>query len=92
MEEAAPRVLVLDMSAVPDLEYTALRILTEGEERLREAGTSLWLVAMNPGVLVVVQRSPLGERLGRAGMFFTLEQAVARYQQQAVESAAGAAP
>ena len=44
------------MSAVPDLEYTALRMLTDGEEKLREAGTTLWLVAMNPEVLKVVQR------------------------------------
>jgi len=80
--EFTPQVLVLDLSAVPVLEYTALKMMTEGEERLREAGTMLWLVAMNPGVVAVMQRSPLWERLGRERMFFTLEQAVARHQQQ----------
>ncbi|HEY4745118.1 MAG TPA: SulP family inorganic anion transporter [Desulfuromonadaceae bacterium] len=80
--EFSPQVLVLDLSAVPVLEYTALKMMAEGEERLREAGTMLWLVAMNPGVVAVMQRSPLWERLGRERMFFTLEQAVARHQQQ----------
>ena len=80
--EFSPQVLVLDLSVVPEMEYTALRMLTDGEEKLREAGTLLWLVALNPEVLKVIQRSPLWERLGRERMFFTLEQAVAKYQQQ----------
>ena len=79
----APRVVMLDLSAVPNLEFTALRMLTDGEEKLREEGIMLWLVSMNPDVLNVVQHSPLWERLGRERMFFTLEQAVERYQQQA---------
>jgi hypothetical protein len=33
-------------------------------------------------VLAVVQRSGLGERLGRERMFFTLEQAVEKYQKE----------
>lgn len=81
IEKVAPQVLALDLSAVPDLEYTALRMLTEGEETLRERGISLWLVAMNPDVWTVIERSQLGERLGRAQTFFTLEQAVTQYQQ-----------
>jgi high affinity sulfate transporter 1 len=82
IESSAPQVVVLDLSAVPDLEYTALRMLTDGEEKLRERGVYLWLVAMNPEVWTVVERSQLGERLGRAQTFFTLEQAVTQYQQQ----------
>jgi MFS superfamily sulfate permease-like transporter len=65
MHESAPREVALDFSAVPNLEFTALRMLTDGEERLREEGTMLWLVAMNPDVLTVVQHSPLWEQLGR---------------------------
>jgi MFS superfamily sulfate permease-like transporter len=82
LAEFSPKVLVLDLSAVPLLEYTALKIMSEGEERLREEGTMLWLVAMNPDVVEVMQRSPLWDRLGRERMFFTMEQAVANYQQQ----------
>ena len=81
INEFHPRVLVMDLSAVPNLEFTALRMLTDGEEKMREMGVMLWLVAMNPDVLEVVQHSPLWERLGRERMFFTLEQAVEKYQQ-----------
>lgn len=87
----APKVLVLDMGAVPELEYTALRVLTEGEEKLAEAGTALWLVAMNPEVVAVAKRSPLWERLGRERTFFTLEEAVNKYRQQAGATPAEAA-
>lgn len=80
--EFTPRALVLDLSAVPDMEYTALMMLTEGEEAVREAGTMISLVAMNPRVLEVIQRSPLWERLGRERTFFTLDQAVERFQRQ----------
>jgi MFS superfamily sulfate permease-like transporter len=83
IEEFTPRVLVMDLGAVPDLEFTALRMMIDGEEKMRELGTTLWLVGMNPEVLTVVQRSPLWERLGRERMFFTMEQAVAAFERQA---------
>ncbi len=35
VQQAAPQVLVLDCSAVPDIEYTALKSLTEFEEQLK---------------------------------------------------------
>ena len=76
---ARPRVVALDLSAVFDLEYTALKMLTEAEKRQRERGVSLWLIGLNPDVLAMVQRSPLGGILGRERMHFTLEQAVAKY-------------
>jgi sulfate permease, SulP family len=77
---AAPRVLALDLGAVVNLEFTALKMLIEAEEKLRADGITLWLVALNPEVLEVIQHSGLGERLGRERMFFTLEQAVESYQ------------
>jgi sulfate permease, SulP family len=79
---AAPRVLALDLSAVVNLEFTALQMLIEAEERLRPDGITLWLVALNPEVLEVVQRSGLGERLGRERMFFSLEHAVETYEKR----------
>ncbi|HJV34258.1 SulP family inorganic anion transporter [Geomonas sp.] len=88
---SAPRVLALDLSAVHELEYTALRMMTDGEERLREEGTMLWLVAMNPEVVKVVRLSPLWERLGRERMFLNMEQAVEKFQQQTGISAQAAA-
>jgi anti-anti-sigma factor len=78
--EANPKVVVLDMSAVFDLEYTALKMLIEGEKRNRERGVELWLTGLTPDVLAMVQRSSLGETLGRARMLFNLEVAVERYR------------
>jgi len=74
-----PKVVAIDMSGVFDLEYTALKMLITAERRQRERGVSLWLVGLNPDVLAVIQRSPLGARLGRQGMHFNLETAVANY-------------
>ena len=79
IEEAQPRVVALHLRGVPDLEYTALKMLTEGEKRQRGRGVRLWLVGMNPQVLEVIQRSPLGEALGADAMHFNLEIAVAKY-------------
>ena len=80
IETTKPKVVVLDLGGVFDLEYTALKALMDAEKRHREIGIALWLVGLNPGVLEVVQRSPLGTILGRDRMFFNLEQAVAKYQ------------
>ena len=41
------------------------------------------LVALNPEVLGMVQRSSLGETLGRERLFFNLQTAVERYRRQA---------
>ncbi len=79
INEAKPKIVALDLSGVFDLEYTALKMVTEGEKRQRERGVSLWLVGLTPDVLAMVQRSSLGEVLGRERMHFNLEVAVARY-------------
>jgi sulfate permease, SulP family len=80
VHEANPRVLALEMSAVPDLEYTALKALTAAEEKLREAGTTIWLVALNPRVRDLIDRAPLGKTLGRDRIFPTLGHALETYQ------------
>jgi anti-anti-sigma regulatory factor len=77
--EPKPKVVALDVSGVPDLEYTALKMLIEAERRERARGVSVWLVGLNPDVLSVIQRSALGEILGRERMHFNLEMAVAKY-------------
>lgn len=80
MEEGRPRVLLLDCSAMIDLEYTALKMLTEAEERLRREEVMLWLAALQPEALAMVQRSRLGEALGRERMFFNVNSAVEHYE------------
>jgi high affinity sulfate transporter 1 len=83
---ANPKVVLLDSSAIPGLEYTALKMLIEGEEKQREQGRELWLAALNPEVLELVRRTPLAERLGRERMFFTVEQAVAAFEARGLAS------
>jgi anti-anti-sigma factor len=79
-EREKPAVAVLDCSAVPGIEFTALRMLVEAEEKWRERGIEFWLAALNPEVLDLVRRTPLAERLGRERMFFTVEDAVAAFE------------
>jgi MFS superfamily sulfate permease-like transporter len=84
-----PRVLALDLSRVPDLEYSALQMLMEGEKRATELGAVRWLVGLNPGVLEVVRHAGLAERLGRERMLFNARAAIERYQ--ALQATAGGA-
>jgi high affinity sulfate transporter 1 len=81
VDRAKPKVVALDLAGVFDFEYTALKMLTEAEKRLREEeAVMVWLVGVNPSVLAMIRRSPLGETLGRDRMVFNMELAVAKYQ------------
>ncbi|MGY4827635.1 SulP family inorganic anion transporter [Sphaerotilaceae bacterium SBD11-9] len=80
IDDASPRVVILHLRSVVDLEYTALKMLIAAEKRMRDEGVALWLVGLNPGVLEMVRRSSLGDTLGRERMYFNLEQALAAYQ------------
>lgn len=82
-----PRVLALDLSRVPDLEYSALQMLMEGEKRATELGAVRWLVGLNPGVLEVVRQAGLAEQLGHERMLFNARAAIAHYQ--ALQATAG---
>jgi MFS superfamily sulfate permease-like transporter len=77
VETHGPRVVVLDLGAVPDIEYTGLKTLAELEASLQRGGRELRFAALNPAALAVLQRAPLGATLGRERMFFTVPQAVA---------------
>jgi hypothetical protein len=57
-------------------------MLIEGEERARGRGILLWLVGLNPDVLAMVQRSSLGDTLGRARLLFNMQTAVERFLAQ----------
>jgi MFS superfamily sulfate permease-like transporter len=78
--EHKPRVLTLDMSRVPDVEYSALATLVEGERRMSEGGTVVWLAGLNPGVLEVARNAGLDRRLGRERMLFNARAAIERFQ------------
>jgi MFS superfamily sulfate permease-like transporter len=79
-DQAQPRVIVLECSAIPDIEYTALVSLTEAEENLRARGINLWLASVNPDLLKVIERSALGQALGHERMFFDLFKALETYR------------
>lgn len=80
--------VVLDLSGVFDVEYSALKLLNEAEKRQREAGVQVWLAGLTPSVYAAIQRSPLGKRLGAERLVFNLEIAVDRYLRKQNESAA----
>ncbi len=75
-----PRVVAVDMSRVPDIEYSALQAVIEGEKRATERGAVVWLVGLNPGVLKVVRNAGLDERLGRERLLFNARAAIERYK------------
>jgi SulP family sulfate permease len=79
IREAQPKVVAVDASGILDMEYTALKMFAHVAKRQSLRGIQLWLIGMNPGVLAIVQRSPLGQMLQREAMHFNLEIAVARY-------------
>jgi len=82
VEHSKPKVVVLDCRAVTDLEFTALKMLAEAEQKLRLAGTELWLAAMTPAVFAMVERSSLGATLGRERMFLNMQAAVDNFQKR----------
>ena len=56
---------------------------SQNNKRARDRGVALWLVGLNPQPLEMIQRSPLGETLGRERMHFNLETAVRKFQESA---------
>jgi len=80
VDQHQPRVVVLDLSRVPDIEYSALQMLIEGDRLIAERNITLWLAGLNPRVLEVVRHAGLAERLGRERMLFNARAAIERYQ------------
>ena len=78
--EHRPKVVALDMSRVPDIEYSALQMLVDGERRMTENGIAVWLAAANPTVLEVIRSSGLADRLGRERLLFNARAVIKKYQ------------
>jgi SulP family sulfate permease len=76
-----PRVVVLDFSRVPDIEYSALQMIIDGDKRARERGANVWLAGLNPGVLEMVRRSGLDKQLGRERLLFNARTAIERFKE-----------
>jgi len=82
--EYRPNVVALDMSRVPDIEYSALQMLVDGERRMTEDGITVWLAAANPAVLEVIRSSGLADRLGRERLLFNARAVIKKYQERDV--------
>ncbi len=79
-EQAKPRVIVLECSAIPDIEYTALVALAAAEQRLRERGVTLWLAGVNPGLRPVLERSPLAVAADPSRVFSNLHKVLEAWE------------
>ena len=86
VETAKPAVVIFECSGIVDIEYTALRGLINFEKKLAQSGIALWLTALNPAALEVVNRSSLGATLGHDRMFFNLQQAVATFESRKTQT------
>lgn len=82
VSENKPKVLVLDMSRVPDIEYSALQMLTEGDKNTAKDGFTLWLAGLNPEVLATIRRSGLAEQMGSDRILFNAREAIKQFQRQ----------
>ena len=85
VERHEPRVLALDLSRVPDIEYSALKMLQERAAGASPQGPTVWLVDLNPGVLEVVRNAGLDRQLGPDRLLFNARAAIARYRELQAE-------
>jgi MFS superfamily sulfate permease-like transporter len=75
-----PRTLLLDLSAVPQIDSTAVEVFADFAGRLEAEGTGLWLAAMTTSVLEVSKAAPHWSDLRTGRMIFpTLAEAVGAY-------------
>jgi SulP family sulfate permease len=75
-----PCVVVLDLSRVVDIEFSALQMLTEGHQRLSERGVRLWLAGLNPGVLDYLRAAKFPDRLEPNALHHNAEAAFDAYE------------
>jgi MFS superfamily sulfate permease-like transporter len=75
-----PRTLLLDLSAVPQIDSTAVEVFGDLTGRLEAAGTELWLAAMTTSVLEVAKAAPhWSDAKARRLIFSTLSEGVAAH-------------
>jgi sulfate permease, SulP family len=90
-QQPPPRVVLVDLSAVNDLEMTALERLADQAEALHRQGSALWAAAPSEGPLQMLRRA--AELLGRTDLqadtgrlgvrvFPNLDDAIAAYHEQ----------
>jgi len=88
IHEHRPRVVTIDMSRVPDIEYSALQVLADTDRRAAALGVEWWLAGLNPAALEMVRKVGLADRLGRERMLFNARAAIDRYRKLVLEPSA----
>lgn len=90
VEQTQPRVIVLECSGIPDIEYTALVMLAEAEQRLRDRGIALWLASVNPDLRPVLARSTLTVASDPDRLFANLHKALETWERASAAAPAAA--
>ena len=69
VRERCPQTVALDLSRVPDIEYSAFETLQELDRRLSQSGVTVWYADMSPTVLVRLRTAGFVERIGNDRLF-----------------------
>lgn len=92
VDHEKPRILLMDLSRVVDIEYSALQMIMEGERNLAGQGIELWLADLNPEVLDYVRASGFAAQLGPARMFSGTRAGIRHYQSSITATPAQSLP
>jgi sulfate permease, SulP family len=82
VKQYSPRVVAFDMSRVPDIEYSVVKLLLDLDRRAAALGIECWLAALNPHVLEVVTRAGIAEKLGRERLLFNARAVIQRFSER----------
>lgn len=76
-----PRVLLLDLSRVVDIEYSALQMIKESDRNLARQGVVLWLAGPNPQVHDYLLASGFAAQLGEDRIFLNVRAGLRHHQE-----------
>lgn len=85
--KANPQVVVLECSAISDIEYTGLMMLSEAEAARRKRGVSLWLSGVNSHLQKLLDPKHLGTGLGPTRIHPSLFATLAAWQLRPIQRA-----
>ncbi|MBY8976811.1 SulP family inorganic anion transporter [Rhodobacteraceae bacterium NNCM2] len=74
--EYQPGVIILDLSRVFDIEYSALQMICEGQRKMAEQDVEVWLAGMNPKVGDSVRAAEQGGEMKAGRVFNSAEDAL----------------
>jgi MFS superfamily sulfate permease-like transporter len=80
VEQNTPRVVLLDMSRVFDIEYSAMQMIIDHEKSATTDKFTVWFAGFNPDVLAVVRRSGIADQLGDERLYPNIREAIKRFQ------------